>query len=59
MGTSKNELAAQIQALGTNSLMGVQVNPEEVNKILRMCQTEEDKRVLRELCDAFGLSHSE
>lgn len=59
MGTSRDVLAAQLQALGSKNLMGIQVKKEEVNKILRMCQSEEDKRVLRDLCDAFGLVHSE
>lgn len=46
MGTSRDVLAAQIQALGTQSLMGTQVQKEEVNRILRMCQSEEDKNDL-------------
>lgn len=59
MGTSRDMLAAQLQALGTKSMMGMQVDIKEVNSILRKCQSEEDKAVLRELCDAFGLKHSE
>lgn len=59
MGISREKLQAQIVALGQQSLMGAKVNKEQVNQILRMCNNEEDKKVLRELCDSFGLQHSE
>jgi len=59
MGTSRETLQVQILALGQQSLMGAKVNKEQVNQILRMCNNEEDKKVLRELCASFGLQHSE
>lgn len=58
METSTEELQAQIVALGQQSLMGIKVNKDQVNQILRMCNSEEDKKVLRELCAAFGLQYS-
>ncbi len=51
--------ALMIQELGQKKLMGIQVNKEEVNKILRMTKSEEGKRALRDLCDSFGLVYSE
>ena len=59
MGTPREILETQILALGQQSLMGVQVDKEKVNRILRMCNSEEDKKVLRNLCDSFGLKYSE
>jgi hypothetical protein len=59
MRTSRVALAAQLQALGSKNLMGIMVPKEEVNKLLKMSQNEEDKMELRQLCDAFGLAHSE
>jgi|APMI01.1.fsa_nt_gi hypothetical protein len=49
---------AEIFALGQLSMLGRPVSREQVNKILRMCKSENDRRVLRELCDSFGLPHS-
>ena len=57
METSRKALVAQITALGMRSLMGVKVSKEQVNQILRMCNSEEDKKVLRELCASFGLQY--
>jgi uncharacterized metal-binding protein len=51
--------ALMIKNLGQKKLMGMQVKKEEVNKILRMTRSEEGKRALRDLCDAFGLDYSE
>ena len=51
--------ALMIKELGQKKLMGIQVKKEEVNKILRMTRSEEGKRALRDLCDAFGLDYSE
>ena len=51
--------ALMIKELGQKKLMGMQVSKEEVNKILRMTKSEEGKRALRDLCDAFGLLYSE
>lgn len=58
MSTSIEALQAQILALGQQSLMGVEVSREQVNQILRMCTSEQDKKVLQELCDSFGLQYS-
>jgi hypothetical protein len=58
MGTSREVLQAQILTLGQQNLMGVRVNTEQVNQILRMCNNEEDKKALRELCAGFGLQYS-
>ena len=51
--------ALMIKELGQKKLMGIQVKKEEVNNILRMTRSEEGKRALRDLCDAFGLDCSE
>jgi uncharacterized metal-binding protein len=51
--------ALMIKELGQKKLMGMQVQKEEVNKVLRMTKSEEGKRALRDLCDAFGLVYSE
>jgi hypothetical protein len=58
MATSTEALQAQIMALGQQNLMGITIGKEQVNQILRICKSEEDKKVLRELCLAFGLQYS-
>jgi hypothetical protein len=59
VGTSRETLQVQILALGQQNLMGTKVNKEQVNQILKMCNNEEDKKVLRDLCASFGLQYSE
>ena len=59
MGTSRDELMAQIQALSLKKHMGMSVNKEDVNQILRMCQDVKDKDILKQMCRAFGLEFSE
>jgi|OpeIllAssembly_1097287.scaffolds.fasta_scaffold1723857_1 hypothetical protein len=59
MGTSRDELAAQIQAWSLKKHMGMQVKQEDINQVLRMCQSEEDKAFLKKLCWALGLEFSE
>ena len=58
MDTSKEALQAQIMALGQKNMMGIAVSKAQVDQILRLCKSEEDKRVLRELCASFGLQYS-
>jgi len=58
MDTSREALQAQIMALGQKNMMGIPVSKQQVDQILRLCKSEEDKRVLRELCASFGLQYS-
>lgn len=59
MKSSREALQTQILVLGQQSLMGIKVSKEQVNQILRLCNSEEDKKVLQELCASFGLQYSE
>ena len=54
MGTSKEELVAQVQALSLKKHLGIDVK-EEIVKILSKCQSEEDKKLIMKLCFALGL----
>jgi hypothetical protein len=56
MSASRDELVAQIKALSLKKHMGMDVS-EEVRRILRMCQGEEDKTLIMKLCNALGLSY--
>lgn len=54
MGTSEDELVAQITALSLQKDMGMDVTAE-VKKVVGMCRSEEDKKMIVQLCNALGL----
>jgi hypothetical protein len=55
MGTSRDELVAQIMALSLKKHMGMDVS-EEVKRIISLSQTEVDKQHLLRLCRGLGLN---
>lgn len=55
MGTSRDELVAQLQALSLKKHMGINVS-NEVKQIIGQAQSEEDKNHLQRLCIALGLN---
>ena len=55
MGSSRDELAAQLQTLSLKKHMGQDVS-DEVKKIISQCRTEEDKNHILRLARALGLN---
>jgi hypothetical protein len=55
MSASRDQLVAQVQALSLKKHIGTDVSGE-VREILQKCQSEEDKQLIKQLCNALGLS---
>jgi hypothetical protein len=56
VSASRDQLVAQLQALSLQKHLGIDVS-EQVKQVLQRCQSEEDRKLLTQLCNAFGLSY--